>query len=337
MCADKFQTGYDEPLLTAMYVDKPLSGVKAVQTLSRLNRWTRGKDSIYILDFANDSDTIKASFDDYYRATILSDETDPNKLHDLEDSLNASGVYTQERVENVNRAFYRYVTEMNESGSRGRNDFDPSLDDCVDLYADLSEDDQVEFKGGAKAFTRTYSFLSQIMDIRRREWEELATFLRFLIPKLPAPEEDDLSMGIEQAVDLATYAVEKQEVMKIILEDQDTEIDPVPEGMGVSRPESILDPLSEIITDFNRQYRLPGMDEEIADRIIRSVPNLVNKNEAYKNARQNADQENVAEELKKAIQNALLEWADCGAEFFGLYYSDADFRDWFNREIARVV
>ncbi|MCY4578422.1 MAG: hypothetical protein OXD31_05180 [Chloroflexi bacterium] len=195
----------------------------------------------------------------------------------------------------------------------------------------------MEFKGGAKASTRTYSFLSQIMDIRRREWEELATFLRFLIPKLPAPEEDYLSMGIEQAVDLATYAVEKQEVMKVILEDADTEIHPVRYGMDGSRPEAILEPLSEIITDFNGQYRLPGMDEEVADRIIRPVPNLVNKNEAYKNARQNAEPENVAEELKKAIQNALLEWADCGAEFFGLYFSDSDIRDWFNREIARVV
>ena len=185
MCADKFQTGYDEPLLTAMYVDKPLSGAKAVQALSRLNRKPRGKEDTYILDFANDSDTIKASFDYYYRATILSDETDPNKLHDLEDTLNVADVYTQEMVENVNHAFYRYINEMSERGTRGRNDFDPSLDDCVDRYTDLSEDDQVEFKGGAKAFMRTYAFLSQIMDIRRREWEELATFLRFLIPNPP--------------------------------------------------------------------------------------------------------------------------------------------------------
>ena len=337
VCADKFQTGYDEPLLMAMYVDKPLNGVKAVQTLSRLNRVMPGKREPYILDFANSSDIIKTSFDDYYRATILSDETDPNKLHDIEELLNASGVYTQERVENVNRAFYLFANELRENGRRGRNDFDPHLDDCVERYAELDENGQVEFKGGAKAFTRTYSFLSQIMDIRRRKWEELATFLTFLIPKLPSPQEDDLSTGIEQTVDLATYAVEKQEAVRIVLEDEDTEIDPVPEGMGGRRPEVVLDPLSEIIADFNRQYRLPGMDEEIADRIIRSVPNLVNKNEAYRNAKQNADPENVREELKKAIQGALLEWADCGAEFFGMYYSDADFRDWFNREIARVV
>ena len=336
VCADKFQTGYDEPLLTAMYVDKPLSGVKAVQTLSRLNRVTPGKDATYILDFANDSDTIKASFDDYYRATILSDETDPNKLHDLEDILNAAGVYTQEIVENVNRAFYRHINEMAERRNRGRNDFDPGLDDCVERYTDLSEDDQVEFKGGAKAFTRTYAFLSQIMDIRRREWEELATFLRFLIPKLPAPEED-LSVGIEQAVDLESYVVEKQEVMKIILEDEDTEIDPAPEGMGGRKPEAVLDPLSEIIADFNRQYRLPGMDEDFADKIIRSVPNLVNKNKAYRNAKQNADPENVRIELMKAIRDALLEVSNCSAEFFALYHSNEEFQDQFNRAIARVV
>ena len=337
VCADKFQTGYDEPLLMAMYVDKPLSGVKAVQTLSRLNRVAPGKHEPYILDFANNPDVIKDSFDDYYRATILSDETDPNKLHDIEGRLGASGVYTQERVENVSRAFYRYANEMGSPGRRSRNDFDPHLDDCVDRYADMDEDRQVEFKGGAKAFTRTYSFLSQIMDIRRKEWEELAIFLTFLIPKLPSPQEDDLSTGIEQAVDLATYAIEKQEAVRIILENEDTEIDPVPDGMGGRSAEAVLDPLSEIINDFNRQYRLPGMDEELADRIIRAVPNLVNKNEAYRNAKQNADPENVNEELKKAIQEALLEVADCGAAFFGLYYSDSDFRDQFNRDIARVV
>ena len=337
VCADKFQTGYDEPLLMAMYVDKPLSGVKAVQTLSRLNRVAPGKQETYILDFANDSDIIKASFDDYYRATILSDETDPNKLHDIEARLDASGVYTRERVENVSRAFYLYANELGSPGRRGRNDFDPHLDDCVDRYTDMDEDGQVEFKGGAKAFTRTYSFLSQIMDIRRKEWEELATFLTFLIPKLPSPQEDDLSTGIEQAVDLATYAIEKQEAVRIILEDEDTEIDPVPDGMGGRSTEAVLDPLSAIIDEFNKQYRLPGMDEELADRIIRAVPNLVNKNEAYINAKQNADPENVREELKKAIQEALLEVADCGAAFFGLYYSDSDFRDQFNRDIARVV
>ena len=337
VCADKFQTGYDEPLLTAMYVDKPLSGVKAVQTLSRLNRVAPGKHEPYILDFANDSDTIKASFADYYRATILSDETDPNKLHDIEDRLDASGVYTRERVEKVNRVFFLYANESGSIGQKSRNNFDPHLDDCVDRYIDMDEDGQVEFKGGAKAFTRTYSFLSQIMDIRRREWEELATFLTFLIPKLPSPQEDDLSAGIEQAVDLATYAIEKQEAVKIILEDEDTEIDPMPEGMGGHSREAVLDPLSAIIDEFNKQYRLPGMDEELADRIIRAVPNLVNKNEAYMNAKQNADPENVKEELKKAVKDALLEMSKCSMEFFGQYYADADFQDWFNHAIGRVV
>ena len=337
VCADKFQTGYDEPLLMAMYVDKPLSGVRAVQTLSRLNRKVPGKREPFVLDFANDSDIIKASFDDYYRATILSDETDPNKLHDIESRLDASDVYTRERVENVNRAFYLFANEMGSAGNRGRNDFDPHLDDCVDRYTDLDEDGQVEFKSGAKAFTRTYSFLSQIMDIRRREWEELATFLTFLIPKLPSPKEDDLSIGIEQAVDLTTYAIEKQQAMRIILDDEDAEIDPVPDGPGKRRSEAVLDPLSAIIDEFNRQYQLPGMDEELTDRIIRAVPSLINKNEAYRNAKQNADPENVRVELLEAIKDALLELSDCSAEIFGQFHSDSEFSDWFTREISRVV
>ena len=336
VCADKFQTGYDEPLLTAMYVDKPLSGVKAVQTLSRLNRVAAGKRETYILDFANDSDGIKASFDDYYRATVLSDEMDPNKLHDIEHRLDASGVYSHEQVENVSRAFYLYANEMGSSG-RGRNDFDPYLDDCVERYTDMDEDGQVEFKGGAKAFTRTYSFLSQITDIRRKEWEELATFLTFLIPKLPSPQEDDLSTGIEQAVDLTTYAIEKLQSVKIVLEDEDTEIDPAPDGMGGRGAEAMLDPLTAIIEEFNRQYRLPGMDNEVADRIIRAVPSLIEKNKAYMNAKQNADPENVRIELQGAIDEALLNMANCSAEFFAHYHDDADFREWFRRAISRVV
>ena len=105
-----------------------------MQTLARLNRVAPGKQEPYILDFANDSDTIKASFDDYYRATILSDETDPNKLHDIEARLDASGVYTWERVEKVNRAFYLYANEAGSKGPISRNNFDPHLDDCVDRY-----------------------------------------------------------------------------------------------------------------------------------------------------------------------------------------------------------
>ena len=220
VCADKFQTGYDEPLLHTMYVDKTLSGIKAVQTLSRLNRAHPKKHDVFVLDFLNDADTIREAFADSYRATILADETDPNKLHDLQAELDRAQVYAGEQVDEFVR---RYL------GGDDRDRLDPILDACVAVYVgELDEDGQVEFKGKAKGFIRTYSFLSSILPYSNAEWEKRSIFLNFLIPKLPAPEEPDLSKGILDAIDLDSYRVEKQAMQRIMLPDEDAEIDPVP-------------------------------------------------------------------------------------------------------------
>jgi type I restriction enzyme R subunit len=164
ICADKFQTGYDEPLLHTMYVDKVLSGIKAVQTLSRLNRARPKKHDVFVLDFMNDADVIGAAFADYYRTTILSEETDPNKLHDLKGALDGYQVYSPEQVE-VLVALYL--------GGAQRDQLDPILDACVAVYkAQLNEDGQVDFKGKAKAFARTYGFLASILPYTNAEWEK---------------------------------------------------------------------------------------------------------------------------------------------------------------------
>jgi type I restriction enzyme, R subunit len=153
--ADKFQTGYDEPLLHTMYVDKPLSGIKAVQTLSRLNRAHPQKHDCFVLDFQNNSEAITFAFQDYYRTTLLADETDPNKLHDLKAALDAAQVYSPEQVAQVVGLFL---------GGADRDQLDPILDACVAVYVDrLDEDGQVDFKGKAKVFCRTYAFLSSVI------------------------------------------------------------------------------------------------------------------------------------------------------------------------------
>ena len=180
ICADKFQTGYDEPLLHTMYVDKPLSGIKAVQTLSRLNRAHPQKHDGFVLDFMNNTETISIAFADYYRTTILSEETDPNKLHDLKAALDGYQVYDAAQVEQLVELYL---------GGADRDQLDPILDACVAVYMDeLDEDGQVDFKGKAKAFTRTYGFLASILPYTNAEWEKLSIFLNFLIPKLPAPD-----------------------------------------------------------------------------------------------------------------------------------------------------
>ena len=171
VCADKFQTGYDEPLLHTMYVDKPLSSVKAVQTLSRLNRAHPKKHDAFVLDFANDADTIQAAFADYYRTTILAEETDPDRLHDLKAALDGYQVYNPIQV---NELVERYL-----SGAE-RDLLDPILDSCVSVYREqLDEDGQVDFKGKAKAFLRAYGFLAAILPYTYAEWEKLSIFLDF--------------------------------------------------------------------------------------------------------------------------------------------------------------
>jgi len=195
ICADKFQTGYDEPLLHTMYVDKALSGIKAVQTLSRLNRAHPQKHDCFVLDFQNNSETITFAFQDYYRTTLLAEETDPNKLHDLEAALDAAQVYSPAQVRQVVKLFL---------GGADRDRLDPILDVCVAVYVDrLDEDGQVEFKGKAKVFCRTYAFLSSVIPYSNAEWEKLSIFLDLLTPKLPAPKEEDLAKGILEAIDNA--------------------------------------------------------------------------------------------------------------------------------------
>ena len=239
VCADKFQTGYDEPLLHTMYVDKTLSGIKAVQTLSRLNRAHPKKHDVFVLDFLNDADEIRDSFADFHRTTILSDETDPNKLHDLQAELDAAQVYDQEQIDDL-------VSRYLEGEDRDR--LDPILDLCVAVYErDLDEDGQVAFKGNAKAFVRTYAFLSSILPYNERRMGEAVDLPELPRLEAPAPKEQDLSKGILDAIDMDSYRVEKHAMRKIMLPDEDAEIEPVPTSGGGHQPETQLDRLSNII------------------------------------------------------------------------------------------
>src|SRR5438093_3180244 len=236
ICADKFQTGYDEPLLHTMYVDKILSGIKAVQTLSRLNRAHPKKHDVFVLDFMNDSETIQQAFADYYRTTVLAEETDPNKLHDLKAALDGYQVYTRSQIDELVALYL---------GGADRDKLDPILDVCVAAYKEqLNEDGQVDFKGKAKAFLRAYGFLSSILPYTNADWEKLSVFLNFLVSKLPAPVDPDPAKGILEAIDMDSYRVEKKAAVKIQLPDADAEIDSVPTSGGGYRPEPDLDRLS---------------------------------------------------------------------------------------------
>jgi type I restriction enzyme R subunit len=280
ICADKFQTGYDEPLLHTMYVDKPLSGIKAVQTLSRLNRAHPQKHDCFVLDFQNNSEAITYAFQDYYRTTLLSEETDPNKLHDLKNTLDSAQVYSPEQQQQVVELFL---------GGAERDKLDPILDACVAVYTGtMNEDQQVEFKGKAKVFCRTYDFLASIIPYTNPEWEKLSILLNLLVPKLPAPKEEDLSKGILEAIDMDSYRVEKKAVMKIALLDEDAAIEPVPTDGGSRKSEPELDRLSNILKSFNEQFGTLFTDSDrVAKRIRDDIAPKVAADTAYKNAKEN--------------------------------------------------
>lgn len=280
ICAEKFQTGYDEPLLHTMYVDKPLSGIKAVQTLSRINRAHPQKHDCFVLDFQNNSEAITFAFQDYYRTTLLSEETDPNKLNDLKGALDGAQVYSPEQIQQLVELFL---------AGADRDKLDPILDTCVTVYKDkLDEEQQVEFKGKAKMFCRTYDFLASVMPYTNTAWEKLSILLNLLTPKLPAPKEEDLAKGILEAIDMDSYRIEKKAVMKIALADADAEIEPVPTDSGGGKGQPELDRLSNIIKSFNDNFGTLFTDaDHVAKRIRDDIAPKVAADKAYQNAKEN--------------------------------------------------
>jgi len=331
ICADKFQTGYDEPLLHTMYVDKALSGVKAVQTLSRLNRAHPQKHDTFVLDFMNDPETIRKAFEPYYRTTILADETDPNKLHDLKADLDSYQVYAPEQVNELVRLYL---------GGADRDQLDPILDACVANYIEqLDEDGQVDFKGKAKAFLRTYGFLSSILPFANTEWEKLSIFLEFLVPKLPAPKEEDLSRGILEAIDMDSYRVEKQASMRIALPDADAEIEPIPTTGGGHKPEPELDRLSNIIKAFNDQFgNIPWTDADRVRKLItEEIPARVAADAAYQNARKFSDKQNARIEHDKALVRVMTGILQDDTELFKQFSDNESFRRWLTDTVFALT
>lgn len=330
VCADKFQTGYDEPLLHTMYVDKILSGVKAVQTLSRLNRAHPKKHDVFVLDFMNDSEVIQKSFAPYYRTTILADETDPNKLHDLKADLDGYQVYDNSQV---NQFVELYLNDAD------RDHLDPILDTCVAEYLKLIEDNQVDFKGKAKTFIRTYGFLSTILPYTNTLWEKLSIFLNFLIPKLPAPKEEDLSKGILETIDMDSYRVEKKLTLKIRLLDEDGEIEPVPAIGGGYKPEPELDRLSNILKTFNEQFgNIEWTDKDRVNRLLtEEIPARVATDTAYQNARKYSDRQNARIEHDKALGRVMTSLLKDDTELFKQFSDNESFRRWLTDMVFNLT
>lgn len=316
--ANKFQTGFDEPLLHTMYVDKSLSDIKAVQTLSRLNRSHPDKKDTFILDFENDVEIIKAAFERYYKTTILSGETDDNKLNDLIDTMESIQVYEEN---DVNDFVELYLNNAE------REKLDPILDKCVEVYKNLIVEDQIEFKSCAKSFVRTYNFLAAILPYGSIEWEKLAIFLNLLVTKLPSPEGEDYTKGLLEDVDLETYRSEAQETMRIYLENENGEVNPIPVGTdtGINVPE--LDTLSNILKEINDMVdSMDFSDKDTVKRQIAGLPQKVSEDEAYQNAMKTTDIQNSRIESDRATNDAILATLNSGVELYKVMQDNESFR-----------
>lgn len=327
--ADKFQTGYDEPLLHTMYVDKILTDIKAVQTLSRLNRAHPQKFDTFVLDFANETEDIQESFSKYYRTTILSGETDPNKLYDLISTMETYQIYTDT---DVNTFVDLYL-----NGAE-RDKIDPILDACTSIYNELEEDEQVEFKSAAKAFVRTYGFLGAILPYGSLEWEKLSIFLGFLVPKLPTPQEEDLSKGILGNIDLDSYRVQAQTMVSIQLEDADAEVAPVPTAIVGGNAEAELDLLSAILVNFNDLFgNIEWSDADNVRRQISEIPDMVAKDEKYQNAMKNSDKQNARFESERALKSVMFNIMADNMELFKQFNDDALFNKWLSDMVFNMT
>ena len=326
VCADKFQTGYDEPLLHTMYVDKVLSGVKAVQTLSRLNRAHPKKHDAFVLDFTNDADTIQDAFADYYRTTVLAEETDANRLHDLQAVLDDAPVYRQEQVDEL--------VELYLAGA-DRDLLDPILDTCVALYREeLDEDQQVEFKGRAKAFLRSYGFLATILSYTNAGVGEALD-----LPDVPGSEAAGAGRGRSVQGDSGRdrhgqlpggeAGVAEDSASRRGRGNRSGE-----PGGREPKPEPEMDRLSNIVRDFNDRFgSIEWKDQDKIERFIsEELPAKVAADQAYQNAIANSDPQNARIEHDRAPERAMTERAD-QTEFFKQFSDNESFRRWISEMV----
>ena len=319
--AEKFQTGFDQPLLHTMYVDKKLAGVHAVQTLSRLNRaYKPHKRDTFVLDFVNTVDDIKEAFEPYYTTTILSEETDPNRLNDLQEALADHQVYSEAEV--------REFCMLYHSGAE-RSQVTPILDAAVQIFKDdLSEEEKIDFKTKAKSFERTYNFLGCLLDFNNLYWEQLWWFLKFLIPKLTIDDTDDFAADILDDVDMESYRVSKQGTTKIPLEEEDSEVAPLSVVESGQQRDPDLDSLENIIEAFNQRFgdiEWEDMDK-VRKILTEDIPNDLKANSDTMQTIQNSDPQNA----KIASDRKLTEFMEAllftHTEIFKKFTGDSDFK-----------
>jgi type I restriction enzyme R subunit len=338
--ANKYLTGFDQPKLCTMYVDKKLQGVLAVQALSRLNRAAdklgKKTEDLFILDFFNQVEDIKASFDPFYTSTSLSGATDINVLHELKDTLDIAGVYEWHEVEKFVEQYFEGVNAQ-------------LLSPIVDFAAQrfnhelaLEDDEKADFKIKAKQFVKIYGQMASIMPFEVLAWEKLFWFLKFLIPKLIVKtKEDELIDELLESVDLSTYGLERTKLNHTIgLDDSSTELDPQnPNPRGAHGGEEEKDPLDEIIQTFNERW-FHGWDATPEDQRVKFVTltKHIQAHPDYKSkVADNQDIQNRELAFKKILDDVMSQQRKKELELYKLYAKDDSFYQAFFDTMKRMV
>lgn len=334
--ANKYLTGFDEPMLHTMYVDKKLQGVLAVQALSRLNRcnWKLGKTDTFVLDFYNTVDDIKAAFDPFYTATTLSEPTDVNVLHDLKDVLDNFGIYDWSEVTSFNDKFF---------ASAEAEELHPIIDAVVARFdADLDDEQRIDFKIKAKQFVKIYAQVAAIIPFNNVNWEMLHWFLKFLIPKLKVkdPDQDKLD-ELLNSVDLSTYGLERSRLeTKIGLDASETELEPQnPNVRGGHFGDGDKDPLDEIVRAFNERH-FAGWEatpEEQRVKFINIAKHVMNHADYKAQVEDNPDSQNRQLALERLIQQAISVERRRELDLYKRYASDPDFKRAFDASVSRLL
>jgi type I restriction enzyme, R subunit len=304
--AEKFQTGFDQPLLSVMYVDKKLGGVSAVQTLSRLNRTTYSKDNTFVLDFVNETDDIKESFQPYYTTTMLSKSTDPNILHDLEREIKGFKFFSDYEVNGFIEEYFNGATP---------DKLNYIIDEVVSRIngENLTPEEMESFKTTGFDYLKKYAFISQIVTFEDPQLERLFIFLKFLIKKLPR-RENPLPYEVLEAIDMETYKIEKKTEMDLKLENEDGIIDPMGGGGSNTTGDDEKDALSRIIKEINERY---GTSFTEIDRVIlNDLTRKLYKSEVLQGSVQNNSKDAAKLKFDELFQSELVDMLD---SHFNLY------------------
>lgn len=326
--ANKYQTGFDQPLLHTMYVDKKLGGVNAVQTLSRLNRTTSGKKDTFVLDFANDADEIKKSFDPFFETTILGEATDPNKLFDLQSALDAFQVYTPEQVQEFSQKLVTNVPV---------DQLHSILDAAAEVFrTSLTEEQQDDFRAKCKTYVRLYVFLAQIIPFVNPYLERLYLFLNHLQNKLGKQRDEDLAQGILDNIDMDSYRLQKEGEFNIQLQQGD-ELKPIPTDMRGGAAEPELEYLSNIVKAFNDRFGTQFTNEDKVKKMTEDLMADVAQDAEFANAFKHSDEQNAKITFEEVLKRKLIDHIETNFEVFKEYNDNKEFRDFFAGTMFQIM